>query len=276
VGHVGVMRPNVGPLAELGQLAVAPAHRGQGLRKLMGDRLGEEVRRLGLVGLFGEAVTIHTISQEASDSRGLHVTAIKLLDWQAQFKKLRGVEPEPGAQRESMVYYFKYLIPPAPALVCAPSRHREVLTRIYDNLEVPRELLQPSGPVGHGEVTVHYDRETGGGTIQVNRIGMDTLPEIEQAQRDLCDLAGAAVVGLNLPLAQGTTPYLADAAEACGFFFSGVLPHSAADGDFLRMQYLNAELDLERLHLSSPFARELLAYVLKDKERVEQRRKKAG
>jgi anti-sigma regulatory factor (Ser/Thr protein kinase)/GNAT superfamily N-acetyltransferase len=272
VGHVGVMRPNAGPLAELGQLAVAPAHRGQGLRKLMGDRLAAAIQGLGLVGLYAEAVTIHTISQEASDSRGLHVTGLKLLDWQAHFKKLRSHDPEPGSQRENMVYYFKYLTPPVPAKVCAPSRHRQVLDRIYENLEAPREYLEPSGSLGHGQLTVHYDRETGAGTIQVNRIGIDTLPEIEQAQRDLCDMAGAAVVGLNLPLAQGTTPYLADAAEACGFFFSGVLPHSAPDGDFLRLQYLNAPLDLERLHLSSPFARELLAYILEDKERVEQKR----
>jgi len=59
-----------------------------------------------------------------------------------------------------------------------------------------------------------------------------------------------------------------------GFFFSGVLPHSAPDGDFLRLQYLNAPLDLERLHLSSPFARELLTYVLQDQERVAQNLKK--
>lgn len=274
VGHVGVLRPNVGPLAELGQLAVAPAHRGQGLRKLMGDMLVQEVRRLGLVGLFAEAVTVHTISQEASDSRALHVTGIKLMDWLAHFKKLRNHESEPGILRESMVYYFQYLTPPPRARICAPSQHREIIAKIYQNLEVAGEFLEPSGPLGHGEIAVHYDREAGTGTIQVNRIGMDTLPEIEQAWRDLCDITRAAVVGLNLPLAQGTTPYLADAVEAFGFFFSGVLPHGAPEGDFLRLQYLNCELDLERIHLSAPFAKELLAYVLKDKERVEQNLKK--
>ena len=148
------------------------------------------------------------------------------------------------------------------------------MDKIYENLGVTWEFLEPSGALGHGEVTVHYARETGTGTIQVNRIGMDTLPEIEQAQRDLCDLAGAAVVGLNLPLAQGTTPFLADGAEALGFFFSGLLPYDAPDGDFLRMQYLKAPLDLERIHLASPFARELMAYVLEDRERVEQSLKK--
>jgi hypothetical protein len=102
----------------------------------------------------------------------------------------------------------------------------------------------------------------------VDRIGSDTLPEIYQARRDLCDLAGAQVVGLCLPLAQGGTPYLCEAAEAEGFFFSGVLPHFAPDGDFLRLQYLNTELNPERIHLYSPFAKEFLTYILQERERV--------
>lgn len=270
VGHVGVIRPNCGPLAELGQLAVSPAHRGQGLRRRMGDRLQAEILRLGLVGLYAEAVTIHTISQEASESRGLHVAGIQLLDWQARFKQLRDLEPETSPQRESLVFYFKYLAPPAPALVCAPSRHREILAKIYHNLEAPVDFIFPSGRLGHGQVAVHYDRDTGVGHIQVNRIGIDTLPEIEQARRDLCDLVGAPVVALDLPLAQGAAPHLADAAEAVGFFFSGVRPHTAPDGDCLRLQFLQAEPDLTRLHLTSPFARELLAYALADRTRVAQ------
>jgi len=276
-GHAGVERPDLGPLAELGQLAVAPAHRGRGLRQLMGDRLQEEVMRLGLAGLFGEAVTIHTISQEGSDSRGLHPTGIKLLDWQAHFKTLQCRRPpssqwereaEPGLQRETMVFYFKYLAPPERNAICAPSRHREMLAKIYRRLGVDLHFLEPSGPTGPGELKVHYDQATGAGVIQVNRIGIGTLPEIYQARRDLCDMVGAKVVGLLLPLAQGGAPYLCEAAEADGFFFSGIQPHCAADGDFLRLQFLNAELDPARIHLSSPFAKELLAYVLQEKERV--------
>jgi len=102
----------------------------------------------------------------------------------------------------------------------------------------------------------------------VNRIGRNTLPEISQARRDLCRLAGAQVVGLCLPLAQNGAPHLCQGAEADGFFFSGVLPHFAPDGDFLRLQYLNADLDLERIHLYSPSAGELLAYILREKARV--------
>jgi anti-sigma regulatory factor (Ser/Thr protein kinase)/GNAT superfamily N-acetyltransferase len=275
VGHVGVERPDLGPLAELGQLAVAPAHRGQGLRKRMGDRLQAEIRRLGLIGLFAEAVTIHTVSQQGSDSRGLFPTGIKLLDWQAHFKRLQylyqgdtGTEEAP--QRESLVFYFQYLSHPGAKAVCAPSRHREMLGKIYGNLKVELHFLEPSGATGPGRLAVHYDQTTGAGSIQVNRIGIDTLPAIYQARRDLCHMAGAKVVGLYLPLAQGGTPFLCEAAEAEGFFLSGVQPEFAGDGDFLRLQYLNAPLDLERLHLSSPFARELLEYILQERERLNQ------
>lgn len=278
VGHVGIERSDLGPLAELGQLAVAPAHRGQGLKKRMGDRLQDEIRRLGLVGLFGRAVTVHTISQEASEARGLHLSAIQLLEVQVGFKKPQTFEfgsghgngdLKTGLRRETLVLYFKYLAPPETKAICAPSRHREMLAKIYANLEAPVEFLESRGPTGvPGRLAVHYDRDTGTGTIRVNRIGIDTLPEIYQARRDLCDLAGAAVVGLDLPLAQGGTPYLCDAAEADGFFFAGVRPHFAPDGDFLRLQYLNTELDPGRIHLASPFARELLTYILEERERV--------
>ncbi|MCL4502457.1 MAG: GNAT family N-acetyltransferase [Deltaproteobacteria bacterium] len=276
VGHAGIERPDLGPLAELGQLAVAPNHRRHGLRKLMGDRLQEEIGRLGLTGLYGEAVTVHTYSQEASENRNLRACAIKLLDWQAQFKRVDSLHPgllrEAAAQRESMVLYFKYLQPPGPVRVCAPSRHRGIMAKIYANLGISVDFLEPSGPTGFGKVAVHYDKATGVGTIQVNRIGFDTMAECYQGWQDLSKLAGAAVIGLDLPLAQGGTPFLSDLAEENGFFFSGIKPHFAPDGDFLRLQYLNAELYLERLRIYSLFARDLLDYVLLERARVGQPR----
>ncbi|MDD3581781.1 MAG: ATP-binding protein [Desulfobacca sp.] len=277
VGHEGLMRVDLAPLGELGAMAVAPAHRGHGLHKLMGDRLHKEIKRWELIGLFGQAVTIHTISQEAGESLGLHVTGIRLLDLQAHFKTLPHRRPpssqweseaEPGLQRITTVFYFKYLLPPGPKVICAPPRHREMLAKLYENLGVNVQFLEQSHPTEPGELKVHYDQALGIGTIRVNRIGNDTLPEISQARQDLCKLVGAKVVGLCLPLAQGGTPYLCQAAEAEGFFFSGILPHFAPDGDFLRLQYLNADLDPKSIHLHSPFAKELFTYILRDKERV--------
>ncbi len=281
-GHAGIMRPDLGPLAELGQLAVAPSHRGQGLLKRLQERLNEEIRRLGLTGLYGEAVTLHTISQESCEAQGLHAAGIEFLDVQLQMKKLEVIRHElgyqdepsdPGLQRESaLVFYFRPLAPPEATRVYAPGRHREIMGKIYGKMGMSVEFSKPGPVTNHGRLEVHLNQGFGAGFIQVKRIGTDTFPEVEQARRDLCDLAGAGVVFLDLPLAQEGAPELSDAAETAGFFFSGVRPGFAADGDFLRLQYLNAPLDPEQIHLASPFARELLDYILRDKARVEQNR----
>jgi anti-sigma regulatory factor (Ser/Thr protein kinase)/GNAT superfamily N-acetyltransferase len=249
-------RHDLGSLGSFAALAVAPTYRGQGLSELINDRLQTEIKRLGLVGLFDEPITDHTISQEICESMGHHVTGIQLLYLQTHLKPPRrppsnqwAREAEPGLQHITTVFYFKYLKPPDQNAICAPYRHREMLAKIYRNVEVEPQFVEPSGPTESGELKIHYDPALGVGTIQVNRIGRDTLPEISQARRDLCHLAGARVVGLLLPLTQGGTPYLCEAAEADGFFFSGVLPHFAPDGDFLRLQYLNTKLDPATIHL---------------------------
>lgn len=47
VGHEALLRQDMGPLGELGVMAVTLAHRGHELHKLMGDRLQEEIARVG-------------------------------------------------------------------------------------------------------------------------------------------------------------------------------------------------------------------------------------
>ena len=64
------------------------------------------------------------------------------------------------------------------------------------------------------------------------------------------------------------------AAEEAGFFFSGLGPGFAADGDALLMQYLAEDLDLSLIEIENPFAKELLAYVGRDRERVQSARRR--
>ena len=108
----------------------------------------------------------------------------------------------------------------------------------------------------------------GAGIIRVRRVGRDSAAEGRRARQDLCDTAAAEVVYLELPLARAGTPHLCEAAESDGFFFSGLGPHFAPDGDALRLQYLNCELDMSGLRVFSPFGRELLDYVAAERSRV--------
>jgi hypothetical protein len=208
----------------------------------------------------------------------MQVAGIEFLNVPVQMKKLEAIRQGLGygdapataaLERESaLVFLFKYLSPPEMTRACAPEWHREIVTKIYANLGVPVEFGHPQAAAGCGRLEVQVNRNLGAGFIRVNRIGADTLPEIVMARRDLCELAGVAAVFLDLPLAQGGAPALCDGARSAGFFFSGVRPGFAEDGDFLRLQYLNAPLDPERIHLAAPFARELLDYILRDRARV--------
>ena len=102
----------------------------------------------------------------------------------------------------------------------------------------------------------------------VARPGSESAAEIRQAQRDLRDLAGAEAIYLELPLARPETPALCRAAEGAGFFFAGLGPQFAPDGDVLRLQFLNIGLDTGQLHLLDPFTQEMLVYIDNERARV--------
>jgi hypothetical protein len=98
--------------------------------------------------------------------------------------------------------------------------------------------------------------------IRVAACGSD-LPELVRFRlRELC-LRRVAWIGLDLPLSDAAVPSLCAALEALGFFFAGVVPE-LADGDVLRLQYLN-EVDVEvaSAQIASDVGRELFGYVVK-------------
>jgi len=104
--------------------------------------------------------------------------------------------------------------------------------------------------------------------VFVETVGADTATEIHRARADLCAVAETEVVYLYLPLAQAGTPEVCARAESEGFFFSGIGPRFAHDGDALCLQYVGEELDPRLLQIASPFAQQLLDYVTAERTRV--------
>lgn len=274
VGHCAAERPDLGPVAELGQAVVAPAHRKRGLLGRMMDFLEEECRRLGLLGFWGDAVTNHVYSQRVLEGYDFSVCGVSLgvLPGSVRFKK---IQSDALPQRVSCMLYFRHLVLPATAAIHAPVHHQAMLARIYAQLDVPVEFREPGVVQGPGRVDVSFHRGLGLGSIRVLYAGADVPAEIREARRDLCEIAGAQVVYLDLPLAQPGTPDLCRAAEEEGFFFGGLGPCFAPDpaepgrgSDVLRLQYLNAPLDPTQIQVANPFGQELLAYVSREWDRV--------
>ena len=269
-----ISRPGAGRVGELHEVVVAPAHRGRGLLKRMTGPLDEEMRRVGARGVFVEPVTNHLFTQRVVSGIGFKDCAITLGSAPVS-QYFKGIQSGPVAQRGSWTLAFKYLMPPAPAPTHAPVHHRAMLQRIYEHLGAPVEwepaVAHDGGSAtGPGEVQVSYFPSWGFGSITVEVPGSESAAEIRRARRDLCDLAGAEAVYLELPLALPETPALCEAAESAGFFFGGLGPQFATNGDVLRLQYLNTAVDTGQIQLLDPFAKELMAYVEAERARVGQ------
>ena len=72
---------------------------------------------------------------------------------------------------------------------------------------------------------------------------------------------GVAAILLDLPLAQPATAELCRELERHQFFFSGLGPAFAADGDALVLQWLAEDLDPSLVQIENPLAAAMLKYV---------------
>jgi len=273
VGHYALERPGLTRVAERGMAVVSPAHRGRDLMGRMRVFIEDEARQLGLTGVFSIAVTKHTFSQKVNEEFGSDVCGL-FLGGGPESQVFRGLEEEgEKPQRVTWVVYFTYVDKPEKALVHAPARHRAVIERIYERLELPVEWhAETEEPAGDGALKVEYIAARDSGAITVTQVGADTDAELRRATADLFDVTGAEVVYLYLPLGDPSMPALMDVAEELGYSFAGVGPSFLDDGDALLMQRLDAPLDYSQIELATPFARELLDYVAHDRERVNARR----
>jgi anti-sigma regulatory factor (Ser/Thr protein kinase)/RimJ/RimL family protein N-acetyltransferase len=266
VGHAGLLRPDPVPTAEAALLVVSPSHRGRGLMESLTQALIARCQELGLYGIYSNPVTSHPVSQKETVRLGGVPCGLDLAACPPRnFKAI--VDDSVAPQRESYLSCFCPLQAPPPAQVCVPSRHKEIVTRIYGALGRELSFLEQGPPTEPGSFVVTFDRSGSKGVIRVVVSDPGRWPEILRSAEDLTAIGGAEVVDLDLPLSQPATVELWEKAEAAGFFFAGIRPHEALDGDAVRLQRLSIPLDLGRLKIYPKFGRELLAYVAAEKER---------
>lgn len=265
-GHYALERDEEGPVAEGGQAVVDPAHRGRGLLDRMKDAALAEARRLELVAVFADAVTVHTRTQHSDLKHGAHLTCVELAisPRNESFKNIS----QRLSQRLTCLLYFQWLAAPEPRTIHVPERHRAIVARIYANLGCPCEFGAAVAATGHGTLTVKIDANAASAFIRVGEMGADTCQLIHHAKREIIERSHAEVVYAELPLADPASPLVADALAEFGFGFLGVAPYFSQRGDLLRLAYLVEPLAREPIHTADAFSGELVDYALADQARV--------
>ncbi|MHB8866823.1 MAG: GNAT family N-acetyltransferase [Pirellulaceae bacterium] len=268
VGHYALERNQEGPVAEGGQAVVDPAHRGRGLLTQLKGAAVEAARHLGLVGLYSDAVTVHTLTQKSDLDYGAHLTCVDL-GIAPRSEHFRGIS-ERQPQRVTCMLYFLWFESPQPRTVHVPSEHRDVVEAIYGNLQCPVTFDEGAAPQGHGTLKVSIDAGARKAFIRADRLGADTVTNVRHAKRELIEHSHAEAVFVELPLQDPGTPHVALDLEQRGFSFAGIAPHFSAHGDLLRLVYLTEPLTRAPIKTYEEFATSLVDYALSQQARARQ------
>jgi len=267
-GHFAIMpRPNR-KVAEIGVAVVMPRYRGRGIMKKMLTRLMDEARERSLYALYGNALTIHALSQRANIKFGFFETALQL-GWippgSTKIIKERGLK---GAG--NILTFFKYLRETDPYPVFIPGKYKKILDKLYSGLGLMR-LFEAPMPVtmavlpDESELNLKIKHHHRTAVITIKKFGKDFLDRLRTKTTELSRKNFNAIY-IDFELKDPFTPKATLMAEDMGFFFSGLLP-DYSDGDVIRLQRYKTKVLYDEIHTGSVFGGEFVKYIeSQDKE----------
>ncbi len=269
-GHCALMKNHSeDKIAEIGMAVVKPKFRGKGCMKFLSSFLMEEAKTAGLIGIFAQAVSNHPFSQKTMHNFGFYDCGMLLANVPTT-RSFKGITDK-LSQRESYVISYQYLNKPESLTIYAPPHHKQMIEKIYENIDIKPDFKFPDWVGYGGETQFKADESalkskvyTGKGIayIEIPQFGKDIVKQVRARLRDLC-LKKIEAIYLYLSLQRPETYSLTPEFEKMGFFFGGIFP-ATTYGDALILQYLNnVEIDHSKIALVSDMAKDLSAYVQK-------------
>jgi anti-sigma regulatory factor (Ser/Thr protein kinase)/N-acetylglutamate synthase-like GNAT family acetyltransferase len=271
VGHFAVIRSPDSNIGEVGEVVVSAAHRRRGLMTQMLNALIGLARKKGMSGLFGEAVTVHQISQNVNHKLGFHSTALLLADFPVT--KYRDLV-EGYAQDVSVVIDFLLLDDVRSREVYLPQKYKNIITRIYgrQGIDVTEKR---AGRTGRGrstrarrteqtefDLTIRYDNKTA--TVVIKDYGTDLDDLIARLSVSLRE-EGLNSIFFDLPLDHPGTASALKPFEKHQYLFAGLMPLFHNERDYLRMQHNTSDLDMDLIQTYSDMARKIKRRVEKER-----------
>jgi hypothetical protein len=213
--------------------------------------------------LFGQPVCNHVFMQKTVESLGFRETGIEVALMPAEaFNREKS-----AAGRVATLNTFRCYVP-KPHRIFLPGPYEAILRRIYDRLGDGRDFA-PCRKIRGGEKTqsegafFDFAGVARFGFLKIGADFADRLNELEAQARS----KGMVVSQASLNMNDACVGEAVDILRERGYFFGGPLPRWF-DTDGLLMQKLDCPPDFEGIVLGSDFAKELLAFIREDRERV--------
>jgi len=259
IGHYALERDDLGVIAESGQAVVSPFYRGHNLMSKMRNMLEEIALEMKLEGIIAQPVTSHIFSQKVNIKNGSSVCGVSfaIVPKELNFKKTGSF----NSQRVTCLLYFKPLIR-RKRVINLPKKHKKIIEQIYKNLKLPYKISQKKELINQkGNVEFSYIASWGIGVINVDKIGLDNLQNINTSLNKLRLDMKAEAIFLYIALEDEPINKLVKQLEKIGFFFCGIAPSFLNSKDVIRFEYLNTSVDTKLIQVISQKAQTLYNYV---------------
>ena len=265
IGHIALRKHS--PEARVGdggQAVMDPRYRGHGFLGKLIISFAEYAQQRGIYGAYSEAVTVHPFSQKAGLTMGAFETGVLMgfIPAFLSFKKIK----EAAQQRHSAMLLYTSGGNEPERDIYPPFHHEAMIRNIYSKGKLRRNIISARDVKSHMElpgnarVDVSVNAEVGQAFLQVKQPGYDLVELVKFRLKEIC-LSHIDCIYIDLPLCLPAVQRFVAPLEMLGFFFAGVIPEMA-EGDILRLQYLNnVDLSAENPAVASDFGAELLDYV---------------
>jgi anti-sigma regulatory factor (Ser/Thr protein kinase)/RimJ/RimL family protein N-acetyltransferase len=263
VGYFAVIMSTDSKIGEVGEAVVSPKHRGKGLMKSMLKALIDLAKSKGLLGLFGEAVTVHTISQKVNAKFGFKSTALLVGMFPSDIKYKNIAENYP--QRISVVIDFLPFYKDDEKKVYLPKEYSKILKEIYQNLgyKVVNLKTKANKLKNLSTIDINISYKFGNAVLIVREYGKDLEIQIEQKLKDL-ENKGIKAIFIDLPLDDQNTKNIVPTIKKYGFVFAGLMPLFHKERDYLRMQKILTEIKPELIQVYSDTAKKIKSKVFRE------------
>ena len=263
VGYFAVIMSTDSKIGEVGEAVVSPKHRGKGLMKSMMKALIDLAKSRGLLGLFGEAVTVHTISQKVNAKFNFKSTALLLGMFPSYIKYKNLAENYP--QRISVVIDFLPFYKDEIKEVYLPTEYSKILKEIYENLGYKIVNLKAKKlelkQLSHIDTNISY--KFGHAILIVRKYGKDFEIQLQRRINDLKQ-KGIEAIFIDVPLDDPFTKSVVPILKKFGFIFAGLMPLFHREKDYLRMQMILTEINPEIIYVYSDIAKKIKRKIVKE------------
>ena len=258
-GNFAVLKTTDSRIGEIGEAVVAVSHRKRGLMTWMLEELIKKSSDRGILAIFGEAVTVHDISQRVNLKFDMQSTALLLATFPAA-KYMGIIEDYP--QSISICIDFLMLNSEKEVDVYLPPEYADILKEIYGLLGIKPNNLRKTKTENRAytDYYIHIDYDYRNGLMVIRKYGDDFRKVVMETVKIL-KAKKLGSIYLDLPLHEPETKSIIPELKKMGFLFAGLMPLFHKEKDYLRMQIPFVPIDLKHIVVFSDMSKKIKAQI---------------